>query len=71
MPDATYNLNGGFKRNDEAFTDLNGPDFSQHHVGRPSHSSKTKVRRRDLECACGDGHHVARSGRNRPTGSQH
>ena len=27
MPDATYNLNGGFKPTMKRFADLNGPDF--------------------------------------------
>ena len=27
MPDATYNLNGGFKPTMKRFADLDGPDF--------------------------------------------
>ena len=42
MPDATYNLNGGFKPTMKRFADLGGPDFSQRQDGRRSLSLRTK-----------------------------
>lgn len=56
MPDATYNLNGGFKPTTKRNADLNGPDFfptPRWATFAPAESEKFSG---DIwECACGDG----------------
>jgi hypothetical protein len=56
MPDATYNLNGGFKPTLKRFADLNGPDF----FPTPAWATHALIDNEPLrgetwECACGDG----------------
>lgn len=56
MPDATYNLNGGFKPTMKRFADLSGPDF----FPTPAWATFALVDNEQFdgdiwECACGDG----------------
>src|ERR1044071_4511210 len=56
MPDATYNLNGGFKPTMKRFADLNGPDF----FPTPRWATFALIESEKFigdiwECACGDG----------------
>ena len=56
MPDATYNLNGGFKPRTKRFADLEGPDF----FPTPSWATYALIDNEKFagdiwECACGDG----------------
>ena len=56
MPDATYNLNGGFKPTNKRFADLDGPDF----FPTPKWATAALVDNERFsgdvwECACGDG----------------
>jgi hypothetical protein len=56
MPDATYNLNGGFKPTMKRLADLDGPDF----FPTPAWATyalieNEKLRGDTWECACGDG----------------
>lgn len=56
MPDATYNLNGGFKPTMKRFADLDGPDF----FPTPAWATYALVENEKFEgstweCACGDG----------------
>lgn len=56
MPDATYNINGGFKPTLKRFADLNGPDF----FPTPRWATFALIENEKLkgdvwECACGDG----------------
>lgn len=56
MPDATYNLNGGFKPTMKRFADLAGPDF----FPTPAWATyalidNERLRGDTWECACGDG----------------
>jgi hypothetical protein len=56
MPDATYNLNGGFKPTMKRFADLSGPDF----FPTPRWATFALVDNEKFsgeiwECACGDG----------------
>src|SRR5262249_52737391 len=55
-PDATYNLNGGFKPTLKRFADLDGPDF----FPTPAWATYALIDNETLrgnawECACGDG----------------
>jgi hypothetical protein len=56
MPDATYNLNGGFKPTLKRFADLSGPDF----FPTPRWATFALIESESFngeiwECACGDG----------------
>jgi len=56
MPDATYNLNGGFKPTMKRFADLDGPDF----FPTPRWATFALIENEKFngeiwECACGDG----------------
>jgi hypothetical protein len=56
MPDATYNLNGGFKPTLKRFADLSGPDF----FPTPHWATFALIDNENFsgeiwECACGDG----------------
>ena len=56
MPDATYNLNGGFKPTIKRFADLSGPDF----FPTPRWATFALIDNERFsgdvwECACGDG----------------
>ncbi len=56
MPDASYNLNGGFKPTTKRFADLNGPDF----FPTPRWATFALIDNEKFvgdiwECACGDG----------------
>ena len=56
MPDATYNLNGGFKPTMKRFADLDGPDF----FPTPRWATLALIENEKFngeiwECACGDG----------------
>ena len=56
MPDATYNLNGGFKPTMKRFADLEGPDF----FPTPRWATCALIDNEKFsgdvwECACGDG----------------
>ena len=56
MPDATYNLNGGFKPTIKRFADLSGPDF----FPTPRWATFALIDNEKFsgdvwECACGDG----------------
>lgn len=56
MPDATYNLNGGFKPTMKRFADLDGPDFFP--TPRWATFALTESEKfvgEIWECACGDG----------------
>jgi hypothetical protein len=66
MPDATYNLNGGFKPTAKRFADLDGPDF----FPTPRWATFALIDNEKFsgdiwECACGDGamsHVLAQTG---------
>lgn len=56
MPDATYNLNGGFKPTTKRFADLDGPDY----FPTPAWATHALIDNEKFsggiwECACGDG----------------
>ena len=56
MPDATYNLNGGFKPTNKRSADLDGPDF----FPTPAWATFALIDNEQFsgdvwECACGDG----------------
>jgi hypothetical protein len=56
MPDATYNVNGGFKPTAKRFADLDGPDF----FSTPRWATFALIDNEKFsgdvwECACGDG----------------
>src|SRR6266481_9927141 len=56
MPDATYNLNGGFKPTMKRFADLDGPEF----FPTPRWATFALIENEKFngeiwECACGDG----------------
>lgn len=56
MPDATYNLNGGYKPTLKRFADLSGPDF----FPTPAWATFALIDNEQFsgdiwECACGDG----------------
>ena len=56
MPDATYNLNGGFKPTLKRFADLSGPDyFPTPRWATFALMDNEPFRGRVWECACGDG----------------
>ena len=56
MPDATYNLNGGFKPTMKRFADLNGPDFFPTPRWATFALIENEKFKGDIwECACGDG----------------
>ncbi len=56
MPDATYNLNGGFKPTMKRFADLSGPDFFPTPKWATSALIDSEKFSGDVwECACGDG----------------
>jgi hypothetical protein len=56
MPDATYNLNGGFKPTLKRFADLNGPDFFPTPMWATHALIDNEKFKGDIwECACGDG----------------
>ncbi len=56
MPDATYNLNGGFKPTIKRFADLNGPDFfPTPRWATFALADNESLRGEIWECACGDG----------------
>jgi len=56
MPDATYNLNGGFKPTLKRFADLDGPDFFPTPAWATFALVDNEAFKGDVwECACGDG----------------
>jgi hypothetical protein len=56
MPDATYNLNGGFKPTAKRFADLDGPDFFSTPPWATFALIDNESFKGDIwECACGDG----------------
>jgi hypothetical protein len=56
MPDATYNLNGGFKPTLKRFADLDGPDFFPTPAWATYALIDNESFRGDIwESACGDG----------------
>ena len=56
MPDATYNLNGGFKPTMKRFADLEGPDFfPTPRWATFALADNEKFSGGIWECACGDG----------------
>lgn len=56
MPDATYNLNGGFKPTLKRSADLNGPDFFPTPTWATYALIENECFKGDIwECACGDG----------------
>ena len=56
MPDATYNLNGGFKPTMKRFADLEGPDFFPTPRWATFALAESEKFSGDVwECACGDG----------------
>jgi hypothetical protein len=56
MPDATYNLNGGFKPTLKRFADLDGPDFFPTPAWATYALIDNETFRGDIwESACGDG----------------
>lgn len=56
MPDATYNLNGGFKPTIKRFADLGGPDFFPTPRWATFALAESEKFSGDIwECACGDG----------------
>jgi hypothetical protein len=56
MPDATYNLNGGFKPTLKRFADLEGPDFFPTPAWATHALIDNEKFKGDIwECACGDG----------------
>ena len=56
MPDATYQLNGGFKPTMKRFADLDGPDFFPTPPWATFALIDNERFKGDIwECACGDG----------------